>query len=58
MENMMREINGVKTYRTPKKEITRRPISCWSCAKPVSVQTFVCECCGFEFPDFIQNKGK
>jgi len=55
--NIQREINGVKTYRTPKKEITRRPISCWSCAKPVSVQTFVCECCGFEFPESIQNKG-
>lgn len=52
------EVNTVKTYRTPRKEMTRRDISCWSCANPVSVQTFVCECCGFEFPENIKNKGK
>lgn len=58
MENKLRIINGVKTYRTPRKEATRRPISCWSCAHPVSVETFICADCGFEFPDFIKEKGK
>jgi Zn finger protein HypA/HybF involved in hydrogenase expression len=58
MENILREINGVKTYRTPRNEIKKRDISCWSCTNPVSVQTFVCDHCGAEFPDFIQNKGK
>lgn len=55
--NIQREVNGVKTYRSPRKEIKKRDISCWSCAKPVSVQTFVCEHCGYEFPDFIKEKG-
>jgi|Wag4MinimDraft_6_1082665.scaffolds.fasta_scaffold04943_7 hypothetical protein len=55
--NIQREINGVKTYRTPRKEIKKRDISCWSCANPVSVQTFVCDHCGTEFPDFIKEKG-
>ena len=52
------EINGVKTYRTPRKLRTRRDISCWACAQPVSVQTYICTNCGFEFPDFIQEEAK
>jgi len=56
MENIQQEINGVKTYRKPRNEVTKRDISCWSCANPVSVQTFICENCGFEFPDNIKNK--
>jgi hypothetical protein len=56
MENIQQETNGVKTYRMPRSEMTKRDISCWSCANPVSVQTFVCEHCGFEFPDNIKNK--
>lgn len=55
MEHTLYEINGVKTYRTPRNLRTRRDISCWACAKPVSVQTFICEHCGFEFPEDVQN---
>jgi rRNA maturation endonuclease Nob1 len=56
MQNIQREINGVKTYRTPRSEVTKRDISCWACAKPVSVQTYVCESCGFEFPEGFKQK--
>jgi hypothetical protein len=56
MQNIQREINGVKTFRTPRSEVTKRDISCWGCAKPVSVQTFVCDHCGFQFPESIRNK--
>lgn len=56
MEYPIYEINGVKTYRKPRHLLTKRDITCWSCLKPVSVQTFICEHCGFEFPDFIKNK--
>lgn len=58
MENITQQTNSVKSYRKPRSEVTKRDISCWACAKPVSVQTFVCENCGFEFPDNIKNKGK
>lgn len=56
MEYPIYEINGVKTYRTPRHLRKRRDITCWTCLKPVSVQTFICEHCGYEFPDFIKNK--
>ena len=49
------EINGVKTYRTPRELRKKRDISCWSCAKPVSVQTYICTNCGYEFPEMIKE---
>lgn len=49
------EINGVKTYRTPRELRKKRDISCWSCANPVSVQTYICTNCGYEFPEMIKE---
>ena len=43
------EINGVKTYRTPRHLRTLRDVSCRACAKPVSAKTLICESCGYEF---------
>ena len=43
------EINGVKTYRTPRHLRSLRDVACRSCAKPVSMETKVCASCGYQF---------
>jgi ribosomal protein L37E len=50
------EINGVKTYRTPKHLRTLRDVACRACAKPVSMKTKVCESCGYQFPTEENSK--
>jgi hypothetical protein len=43
------EINGVKTYRTPRHLLTLRDVTCRACAKPVSAKILICDNCGYEF---------